>query len=336
MSATFNEEVEMPGMRRVITVLAVTMIVSTFCGGVSLGQEKFPNKPIQVIVPFAPGGSNDVLARAVANTWTKYSPQPMVVITKPGAGGVLGVEYVVRSKPDGYTIYLGQGSSPDLTIPHFQKMPYDPFKDLAPVARLSVHSVVICVSGKSSIKSMKDLVAYANAGNRVTAAASVATGVVDMTLKAMAKRANFPITVVPFTGGADAVTALAGGHLTMGGGHPSEVMPHIKSGRFRAIGVALDKRDSTLPNIPTLKEQGIDVVTWGSVKGVAAPAATPPEVIEYLASTLKKVSEDKDYKKAMDALYQPIMYQDTKEWTVFLHQAYKDYGDLIKELNLKI
>jgi tripartite-type tricarboxylate transporter receptor subunit TctC len=326
----------MSGIRKVYFMIACVLTVSLMAEGLGLCQEKFPAKPIQVIVPFAPGGSNDVLARAVANTWTKYSPQPMVVITKPGAGGVLGVEYVVRSKPDGYTIYLGQGSSPDLTIPHFQKMPYDPFKDLAPVARLSVHSVVICVSGKSQFKSMKDLVDYARNGNRVTAAASVATGVVDMTLKAMAKRANFPITVVPFTGGADAVTALAGGHLTMGGGHPSEVMPHIKSGRFRAIGVALDKRDPTLPNIPTLKEQGIDVVTWGSVKGVAAPAATPPEVIEYLASTLKKVSEDKDYKKAMAALYQPIMYQDTKEWTVFLHQAYKDYGDLIKELNLKI
>ena len=323
-------------LRKVPFGFACMLIVLLMAGGLCLGQDKFPSKPIQVIVPFAAGGSNDVLARAVANVWPKYSPQPMVVITKPGAGGVLGVEYVVRSKPDGYTIYLGQGSSPDLTIPHFQKMPYDPFKDLAPVARLSVHSVVVCVSGKSTIKTMKDLVAYANAGNRVTAAASVATGVVDMTLKAMAKRAKFPITVVPFTGGADAVTALAGGHLTMGGGHPSEVMPHIKSGRFRAIGVALDKRDPTLPNIPTLKEQGIDVVTWGSVKGVAAPAATPPEVIEYLASTLKKVSEDPDFKKSMAAVYQPIMYQNTKEWTVFLHQAYKDYGDLIKELNLKI
>jgi tripartite-type tricarboxylate transporter receptor subunit TctC len=326
----------MSGMRKVTIFLACTLIVSLMAGGLCFGQEKFPTKPIQVIVPFAPGGSNDVLARAVANIWTKYSPQPMVVITKPGAGGIMGVEYVVRSKPDGYTLYLGQGSSPDLTIPHFQKMPYDPFKDLAPVARLSVHSVIICVSGKSPIKSIKDLVAFANSGNRVTAAASVATGVVDITLKAMAKRANFPITVVPFTGGADAVTALAGGHLTMGGGHPSEVMPHIKSGRFKAIGVALDKRDPTLPNIPTLKEQGIDVITWGSVKGVAVPAATPPEVIEYLAATLKKVSEDPGYKKAMAALYQPIMYQNPKDWSVFLQKAYKDYGDLIKELNIKL
>ena len=229
-------------MRKVTLFPALLLVLTStlLLGGLCFAAEPFPTRPIQVIVPFAAGGSNDLLARAVAKVWPKHSPQPMVVVTKPGAGGIMGVEYVVRSKPDGYTIYLGQGSSPDLTIPHLQKMPYDPFKDLTPVARLSVHSVVICVSGKSQFKSMKDLIDWANQGNKVTAAASVASGVVDMTLKAIAKRANFAITVVPFTGGADAVTALAGGHLTMGGGHPSEVMPHIKGrplqGHWRGPG----------------------------------------------------------------------------------------------------
>jgi tripartite-type tricarboxylate transporter receptor subunit TctC len=100
--------------------------------------------------------------------------------------------------------------------------------------------------------------------------------------------------------------------------------------------VALDKRDPTLPNIPTLKEQGVDVVTWGSVKGAAVPAATPQEVIEYIAFTLEKVCEDKEFKKSMAALYQPVMYQNTKDWTAFLHKAYNDYGELIKELDIKL
>jgi tripartite-type tricarboxylate transporter receptor subunit TctC len=215
-------------------------------------------------------------------------------------------------------------------------MPYDPVKDLAPVARLSVHSVVICVGAKSPINSIKDLIAYANAGNKVTAGASVAAGVVDMTLKALAKHGNFSLTTIPFTGGADTVTALAGGHLTIGGGHPSEVMPHIKAGRFKAIGVALLERDPALPDVPTLIEQGINVHTWGSVKGVAAPAGTPKEVIEYLSSTLKKVCEDAEFKLIMANLYQPIMYQNSKDWAVFLKRAYKDYGDLIKELNITL
>jgi len=323
-------------MRKVTLFLTLTLVTMLMVGGLCFGAEKYPTKPIQVIVPYSAGGSSDLLARTVEKIWTKYSPQPMLVIDKPGAGGVQGTEYVVRSKPDGYTVLFAYGSGCDLVMPHLQKMPYDPLKDLAPVARLSIHSVVVNVSGKSPIKSMKDLIEYANKGNRITAAVSTAAGAVDIVMRAIAKRANIPITTVPFAGGADAVTALAGGHLVIGGGHPSEVLPHIKSGRFRPIGVALDHRDATLPNVPTLKEQGIDVATWGSVKGVAVPLGTPPEIIEYLASTLKKVCEDKDFKKTMAQIGQPIDYLNTKDWAAFLPKASKDYGDMIKELGIKI
>jgi tripartite-type tricarboxylate transporter receptor subunit TctC len=323
-------------LRKVTLFLAIVLISTLIAGSLCLGAEKYPTKPIQVIVPFTAGGSSDLTARTVEKYWTKYSPQPWLIVNKPGAGGVLGEEFVVRSKPDGYTIYVGQGSGHDFVMPHLQKMPFDPMKDIAPVARLSIHSIVICVSGKSPIRSMKDVIDYANKGNKVTAAVSTAAGSVDLVMRAISKRANIPITTVPFAGGADATTALAGGHLVIGGGHPSEVLPHIKAGRFRPIGVALDKRDETLPNVPTLKEQGINVATWGSVKGVAVPLNTPPEIIEYIASTLKKVCEDKDFKKTMASIGQPVDYLNTKDWTAFMQRAYKDYGDLIKELDIKI
>jgi tripartite-type tricarboxylate transporter receptor subunit TctC len=326
----------MTQMRKVTLFLALAMFSLPMISGVCFGAEAFPTKPIQAIVPFAAGGSSDLLARTVEKIWTKYSPQPMLIVNKPGAGGVMGEEFVVRSKPDGYTLYIGQGSGHDLVMPHLQKMPFDPLKDIAPVARLSIHSIVICVGGKSPINSMKDLAAWANKGNKVTAAVSTAAGSVDLVMRAISKRAKLPITTVPFAGGAESTTALAGGHLAIGGGHPSEVMPHIKAGRFKAIGVALDHRDAVLPDVPTLKEQGIDVATWGSVKGVAAPLGTPPEVIEYLSSTLKKVCEDKDFKEIMASIYQPIDYLNTKDWTAFMQRGYKDYGDLIKELDIKL
>jgi len=326
----------MKHLRKVSLFLTLAMAATLMFGGLCFGAEQYPTKPIQAIVPFSPGGSSDLLARTIEKIWPKYSPQPMVVINKPGAGGVLGEEYVVRSKPDGYTIYIGQGSGHDLVMPHLQKMPFDPLKDIAPVARISIHSIVICASGKSPFKSMKDVVDFANKGNKVTAAVSTAAGSVDLVMRAISKRANIPITTVPFAGGADSTTALAGGHLVIGGGHPSEVLPHIKAGRFRPIGVALDHRDATLPNVPTLKEQGINVATWGSVKGVAAPLGTPPEVIEYLSSTLKKVCEDKEFKKIMAQIGQPIDYLNTKDWAVFMQRAHKDYGDLIKELGIKL
>ena len=326
----------MTKMRKVTLFLALALVTMLAAGSLCFGAEKYPTKPIQVIVPFTAGGSSDLTARTVEKFWTKYSPQPMLIVNKPGAGGVLGEEFVVRSKPDGYILYVGQGSGHDLVMPHLQKMPFDPLKDIAPVARISIHSIVICVSGKSPIKSMKDLIDYANKGNKITAAVSTAAGSVDLVMRAIAKRANIPITTVPFAGGADSTTALAGGHLVIGGGHPSEVMPHIKAGRFRAIGVALDRRDPTLPNVPTLKEQGIDVATWGSVKGVAVPLGTPPEIIEYISSTLKKVCEDAEFKKAMASISQPIDYLNTKDWAAFMLRASKDYADLIKELDIKI
>ncbi len=317
-------------------ILALAAIGLLTVGGPCLGAEKYPTKPIQFIVPFSPGGSSDLLARTIEKVWTKYSPQPMIVVNKPGSGGVMGTEYVVRSKPDGYTLYFGQGSGHDLVMPHLQKLPYDHIKDLAPIARISIHSVVVCVSGKSDFKTLKDVIDWAKKGNKVTAAVSTAAGSVDLVMRAISKRTGITITTVPFAGGADAVTALAGGHLVIGGGHPSEVLPHIKAGRFRPVGVALDKRDSTLPDVPTLKEQGINVSIWGSVKGVAAPAGTPPEVIEYLSATLKKVCEDEDFKKTMASIGQPIDYLNTKDWTAFLRKALKEYGDLIKELDIKI
>ena len=326
----------MKHLLKVTLFAALSMIALMIAGGPCFGAEPYPAKPIQVIVPYAAGGSSDVLARTVEKVWMKYSPQPMVVVDKPGAGGVLGTEYVVRAKPDGYTVLFAYGSGCDLVMPHLQKMPYDQFKDLTPVARLSIHSVVVSVSGKSDFKTLKEVFDWAGKGNKITAAVSTAAGAVDLVMRAISKRTGVPITTVPFTGGADAVAALAGGHLVIGGGHPSEVWPHIKSGRFRPVGVALDKRDTTLPDIPTLKEQGIDVATWGSVKGVAVPAGTPSEIVEYLSSTLKKVCEDEEFKKTMAQIGQPIYYLNPKDWAAFLQMAYKDYGDLIKELGIKL
>jgi tripartite-type tricarboxylate transporter receptor subunit TctC len=323
-------------MRNVTLFLTLAAVALLALGGPCFGAEQYPTKPIQVIVPYAPGGSSDVLARTVEKVWKKYSPQPMLVINKPGAGGVLGTDYVVQSKPDGYTILFAYGSGCDLVMPHLQKMPYDPLKNLTPVARISIHSVVVSVSGKSPFNSMKDVLAWGAKGNKITAAVSTAAGAVDIVMRAISKRTGVPITTVPFTGGADAVTALAGGHLVIGGGHPSEVWPHIKSGRFKPVGVALDKRDGTLPNVPTLREQGIDVATWGSVKGVAVPVGTPPEIVAYLNSTLKKVCEDKDFKNTMATIGQPIDYLNAKDWAAFLLKASKDYAELIKELDIKL
>ncbi|HET6490282.1 MAG TPA: tripartite tricarboxylate transporter substrate binding protein [Syntrophales bacterium] len=324
-------------MRRVFAFIALALFAFMAVPAASMAADAYPSKPITAIVPMAAGGSSDLLARAVEKYWIKYSPQPLVIVNKPGGGGVVGTEQVVRSRPDGYTLYIGYGSGHDVVMPTLQKMPYDPLKDLVAVARISIHSVVIVTGAKSPFNSIKDVVAYSKKeGKPVTTAVSVKAGAVDIALTAFGKAAGVNIVTVPFAGGAEATTALAGGHLMIGGGHPSEVIPHIKAGRFKPLAVVLPQRDPTLPNVPTLKEQGIDVATWGSIKGVAAPAGTPADVVKYIESTIRKICNDPDFKKTMANLDQPIMFQGSQDFAKFMRQATADYARLIKQLNIKI
>jgi len=324
-------------MKRMIALVATVLFAFLALPAASMAADVYPSKPVTGVVPMAAGGSSDLMARAIEKFWTKYSNQPLVVVNKPGGGGVVGTEQVVRSRADGYTLYIGYGSGHDVVMPSLQKMPYDPLKDLVPVARVSIHSVVIVTGAKSPFNSIKDVVAFSKKeGKPVTTAVSVKAGAVDLALTAFGKAAGVNIVTVPFSGGAEATTALAGGHLMIGGGHPSEVIPHIKAGRFKALAVVLPQRDPTLPDVPTLKEQGIDVATWGSIKGLAAPAGTPKEVVKYIEGTIRKICSDPEFKKTMANLNQPVLYQGSEEFARFMRQATADYAKLIKELNIKI
>jgi len=323
--------------RSVVISLVMALVAALMLPGAALAQDKYPSKPITGIVPASAGGSTDLMSRAIEKVWPKYCSQPLVVVNKPGGAGVVATEFVVRSKPDGYTLYLGYGSGHDIVMPHLQKMPYDPYKDIISVARISVHSVVVVTGAKSEFNSLPDMIAWSKKENKpITTSVSMKAGAQDISVTAIAKAAQVNIVTVPFAGGADAVTALAGGHVMLGAGHPSEVVPHIKAGRFKPLAVALPQRDPCLPDVPTLKELGLNVSTWGSVKGVGAPAATPKEVVTYLETTLKKVTEDAEFKKIMADLNQPIMYQNSADFAKFLQEVHADYGKLIKELNITI
>lgn len=338
--------------------LTLTMLVAVGCSGAQKGTETkpadakpaapaeaakpevkkwTPDKPITMIVPYSAGGSTDLLSRYVEKVWSKYSPQPVTVVNKPGSGAIEGREFVVRAKPDGLTFLSGYGSGEDLVTPQLRKLPFDTFADFVPVGRISVHSILVAVPANSQFKTLKEMVEWSKKENKpITSASSGVGNSVDLVVKGIAKTMGANITTVPFAGGGPAVTALVGGQTMMGGGHPSEIMPHVKAGRLRVLGVALPERDPSLPDVPTLKEQGINFYTWGSVKGFALPKGTPAEIVAWYEEILKKISEDPDFKKAMTDSLQPVMYQNAKDYTVFFKQAYEDYGKLIKELDIKL
>ena len=315
-----------------VTALALVGCVALAAGAAQAAA--YPSRPINLIVPYAAGGSTDVLARALAQVAPKYFPQPLVVVNRPGGGAIPGRVEVVQSPPDGYTLLFGYGSGEDLFVPHQRSVPYDVLTDLVPVARISIHSVVLVVPASSPIRNLQEFVEWARSRGYVTAAVSTAGGVVDVTLRLFAKEAGFRVVPVPGTGGSDAMTRLVGGHADFGGGHPSEVLPHINGGRVRPLAVALEVRDPAV-DVPTFREQGYDVVTPGSVKGVAVPKGTPREIIDYLAEKFQQISRDPEFVRIMKDVGQPIMFQGPDEYRAWFRQAYEQAGQLVAEFASK-
>jgi tripartite-type tricarboxylate transporter receptor subunit TctC len=295
----------------------------------------YPDKPIQLIVPYSAGGSTDVLARAISQVAPKHFAQPVVVVNKAGGGGIPGRVDVARSKADGYTLLLGWGSGEDLVVPHQRTLPYDLFKDFETVCRVSVHSIVLAVPAASPYKTLADLVKAGKGKEYMTASVSTKGGSVDITFLLFAKAAGIKVTTIPGSGGSDAITKLVGGHVDFGGGHPSEVLPHMKAGRLRALAVAFENRDPSIPDVPTFRESGFDVVTAGSVKGVAVPKGTPKDVIAYLEKKCKEVADDPEFQKIMKDIGQPVMYQNAADYTVWFKKAYDQFGDLYKSLGIE-
>ncbi len=255
------------GLVGLVTVLLLPALLSA---------ADYPNTPINLIVPYAAGGSTDVAARALAKVSPKRMPQPLVVVNQPGGAGITGRVAVVKAAPDGYALLFGYDSGEDLVTPHTRKIPYDQ------------------------------------------------------------KGAGLNGTTIPFRGGAEAVTALLGGNTDFSGQVYSEAMPHVKAGRLKVLAVGTRERDPVIPDIPTFIEEGVNVWTFGAIRGIGAPKDTPEPVIGYLEGAVKKITEDPEFHQVMKDLVHPVLFRDRKAFLKNMQDGFDMYGKLIKELNLKL
>jgi tripartite-type tricarboxylate transporter receptor subunit TctC len=297
--------------------------------------EWLPTQAIDLVVPYAAGGSSDLLGRAIEKVWPKYSPVAIRVVDKPGGGGVTGSVFVANSKPDGYTLCLAYGSGCDMSMPFLQKLEYDPFKALDPLVLISIHAVMVGVPANSEFKSMADMVTWSkSSGKPITVASSTANGTVDLVLQAFAKRSGVNLTIIPTNGTGESITMLIGGQTMAGGAHPSDVLPQYKAGRIRLVGVATDERDTAMPEVPTFKEQGINFSAYGSIKGVAVPKNTPDSIKKYYENVFKQICEDAEFIQIMKDMGQPVMYQDIPTFTKLFKTASDEYKQLIEDLGL--
>ena len=297
-------------------------------------QDKYPDRPITMVVPFPPGGVADLTGRPVAAAMEKILKQPVVVQNKTGAGGAVGMAAVANAKPDGYTILMSLSSIS--IIPEadklFDRTPAYTMDQLAPIALISADPTILVVPADSPWQTAKDFINDAKKRpGEIAYSSSGIYGTLHMAMEMLSHAAGIKLKHVPFNGAGPAMTALLGGHVQSLASGPNVVIPHIKAGKLRPLAGWGDKRVAALRDVPTFKELGLDIEfhIWA---GLFVPAQTPAPVVQSLREAAKKVVEDADFKSAMEKMETPIAYKDAPEFKPFWDTDAKMLADALKRI----
>jgi len=295
----------------------------------SLAQT-YPNKPVRFIVPFAAGGSTDIIARAVGTRVSELIGQPVVVENRPGGGTVIGTETVARSSPDGYTLLVVPAPftiNPSL----LPKLPYDSLNDFTPITLINTTPLVVVVNPSVPARSVKELIALAkskpgtlNYGSSGTGGSNHLAGELFQVM------AGVKMVHIPYKGNAPALTDLVGGHVDLVFNGLTSAYPLIKSGRIRALAVTSARRSAVLPEMPTLDEAGLkgfEAVAWN---GLAGPAKTPAEVVDRLSDAVRKVVGNPEIRERLKAEGSDPVGSTPAEFAKFLRDEITKWAKVIK------
>ncbi len=299
-------------------------------GALPVGAQEYPSKPIEVVVGFAPGGGTDMIARAISDVAAKYMGQTLVVNNKPGATGIIGSQYVYSAKPDGYTLLVAGGSE-TVSVPHFKSLPFNPINDFDPVIRLMVERIGFYVRADSPWKTMKEFIADAkqNPEKFIYATAGVG-GLHHATVLVTEKRAGIKLTHVPHKGGAETLTALAGGHVNVAMASPNEAYALVQGGRVRCLAITALERSPTEPNAPTMRELGYDVYI-DNQKGFVLPKGVPQPIRQKLHDGVKKAFDDPQFKASAEKLKLELSYLNGEDFRKALKAMFDQIGDSVKK-----
>ena len=314
--------------------LALALVAGTLCGGAQ--AQDYPNKLVKFIVTYPPGGSSDVMARVIGQKLTEYWGQLVLVESKPGADGSIGMEYASKQPADGYTFLLGN-FGPVVAKPLLAKVSYDWQKDFAPVSRITNSANILVVPIALPVKSTKELVALAKRRPGELTYATSGPGSMSHFAGEMFQRlADVKMITVPYKGNALSITDLMGGQITSMFSDALPAMQAMKTGKLRAIAVTSEKRWPFTPELPTLAEEGIKgfaAVNWW---GILFPAGVPRNIIDKVNADLVKALATQDVKSRLGELGVEAVSSTPEQFGQFMASEAARWGKLVKEANLRV
>ena len=321
--------------RRTLAAIAALAAASAFIAAPAFAADKFPDRAITLIVPFAPGGNLDIVARTLAPVLGKSLGQTVIVDNRAGAGGVIGASFVARAKPDGYTIMI---STPNALVvsPLITKTTYQ-LDDFAPIGAAATTPLLIAVAEKSRFKTIKQLLDEARAKPGTLTAGHSGNGTTNhVAMLQLELAGKLRIVPVPYKGSGPALTDLMGGQIDMVVDQLTSSANFIRGGAMRALAVMSRDRDPSLPDVPTLREAGIADFDASTQAGLLAPAGTPPDVIETLDDALHKALNDPAVKSSLVSVGSPGNPTTPQEWGATLKREQATAQALFKAGRLKM
>jgi len=295
---------------------AVLVILSTAIGPVD--AQDYPTKPVRIVVPFAPGGPNDLAVRPVAQKLTELLGQPFLVDYRAGANGIIGTELVAKSPPDGYTLLI-VSSSFTINVSTHAKLPFDPLRDFAPVGPIATSDIIYVVNPTVPVRSVKALVALAKSQpGKLNYASSGNGGSLHLGAELLKLTAGIDMVHVPYKGAALALTDVIGGHVDSMFISAPGAVAQIKAGKVRVLAVASPKRAQSLPETPTFAEAGFPDVLVDTRYGLLAAAATPPATVTRLNTAIVKALGSQDVRERYAALSLDTVSSTPQEYAAYL------------------
>jgi tripartite-type tricarboxylate transporter receptor subunit TctC len=294
--------------------------------------QKWPTRPIRVIVPYPPGGSTDIAARLIGDYLSRSLGQQTVVENKSGAGGVIGVEAAEQSAPDGYTILV----APDFvsSAPHIFKMNVNPMKALVPVIQISRQPVVLAVHPLLGVNTLAEFIALAKREPGMGFATSGVGSQQQIVAEWFAKLAGIKMQHVPYRGGGQAINDLIAGHIKVASLGSTPLVPHYKAGTVRILAQSTEARSPSLPDVPTYQEAGVKGLVLDQWLGVFVPTGTPPTIVAKLNTEIGKALEEKSVRDNLLKSAQEPVGGSAAKFAALVHSDYEKYGTLVKELGI--